>query len=270
MLHAAVVLAQPADEPDELRRTQEKMAELYETKDDLKAALRIWRELLATAPERVLYLDRVSRLALELDLHRDAIEPARKLVARAPQNQRYLSRLVRALTGAGRYREALPYLEALRGRAPADEATRRELVSAYEAAKRYPDALAQVDWLIARHPTEIELRLTRVALLGSLDRDREQLRELERVAALAPSGRRAAEVQRQIAEVYLEREEHDRAERHLELALRAAPGDRRSGALLAKLRAEREASRRRRIDARHEAERYQDWLRDIQDRGEDF
>jgi predicted Zn-dependent protease len=270
LLSGGLVRAEPAEDPDELRRTQEKMAELYEAKDDLKSALRSWRELLAADPERVRYLDQVSRLAIELGLHRDAVGPARKLVAKEPRNLRYLSRLVRALTGSDLYREALPLLETLQGQAPADEETRRELASAYEAAKRPRDALVQVDWLLARHPREVELRLLRVALLGDLDREREQVVELERIAALVPSGPRAAEVQRQLAQVFLDREDYTGAERHLEAALRAVPGDSRAKALLQKIRAERAAAKVRRARERRDAEQYQDWLIDIQDRGEDF
>jgi predicted Zn-dependent protease len=273
---AALIIAVPsparaADEGDEeIARTQEKMAELYESKDDFKSALKIWRELLVTQPDKERYLDQVARLAVQLNDYQTALTPSRKLAQRFPQSARYRARLISVLLALKLDKEAMGQLEWMKRRSPNDPEVHKELATAYEAAKRNREALSEYDWLLARYPKNVDYRLARASLLGDLNREQEQLKELELLATMVPAGVRAAEVHRQIGEIYYHREDYDKAEAHLGRALAAAPSDKTASSLLAKIRATRAEAKRRALAESEEAERYEDWLSDIQERAEDI
>jgi len=264
-------VAAAEEEDDELVETQEKMADLLEGKEDLRGAYKVWRELLAQRPRSATTLDNVSRLALELKRHKEALDPARRLVQLDAGNPRYRARLVAALLANNRHAEVVPHLQWLQQRAPADVEVRKELAAAYHEAKRWTDALVHYDWLVARFPRDIEHRLTRAALYGDMNQESRQRAELQQLAKLlAPSDKRLAEIHFQLGEHYFHDEDYARAEASLEAALRVSPRHAEARALLAKLRAAREAANRRARGEQREAEHYQDWLLDIQQRAEDF
>jgi tetratricopeptide (TPR) repeat protein len=274
-----------AERDGELLRAQEKMAELHEGKDDLKSALKVWRELLAQSPESPKYLAQVSRLCVDLGQFREALEPSRKLVRLRPNEVTARRQLVAALLGLGTgprksgttsrgavpsaLSEALPHLEWLKARAPDDVESRQELAEAYETMKRPREALEQYTWLLARLPGNLEYRLARANVLGDLGREEEQLREFQQILPLL-SRERAGDVHREIGEIYYHREDFQRAEQHLQSALSAAPADAKTRALLHQLLAAAAEARRRAAEEVEEAARYEDWMLDIQSRSEDF
>jgi tetratricopeptide (TPR) repeat protein len=259
------------DEDDELLETQEKMADLLEGKDDLRGAYKIWREVLSQHPRSATALDNASRLALELKRHKEALDPARRLVQLDAGNPRHRARLVAALLANNLQAEAVPHLQWLQQRAPADVEVRKELAAAYHEAKRWTDALVHYDWLVARFPRDVEHRLARAALYGDMNQESRQRAEVQQlIKLLGPSDKRFAEVHFQLGELYYHDEDYARAEASLDAALRAAPRHAGARALLAKLRAAREAASRRARREQREAEQYQDWLLDIQERAEDF
>jgi len=258
-----------AQRQGELRRAQEKTAELLEGKEDLKGALAAWRELLEADVTNARYLGNFVRLLVELKRFKEALPPAQRLIQLQPADTKARLLLVTVLTSLDRPAEALPHLEWLKQRAPNDAELRKELVSAYEALKRPAEALRQLDWLIAREPANVEYRLTRAELLADLGRDREQLAELSNLLPRVAGAKRGA-IHKQLGELYFHEEDFEKAEVELKAAQRLLPGDAHCRDLLRQIDEARKAARRRSAEELREAERFSDWLGDMQDRGEDF
>lgn len=261
--------ARPPGPSDELTATQEKLARLYEERDDPREALRIWRELLAVAPDEPRYLREVVRLSLELERPADALEPARRLVRLQPQSAPHRSQLVAVLAALHREVEALPHLEFLKQRAPGDAEVRKELCDAYQALRRPTQALEQIDWLVQRFPGNLEYRRTRADLLGELNRDAERLAELRRLLPRLPPREQAA-VHREQAQGFIDEERYAEAESELRAALAVHPSDVKSRGLLRQLTGWRDQLRLRRERARRDAEQWSEWLQDVQEHAEDF
>lgn len=258
-----------AERRQELTRTQEKMAELYEAKDDLKNAWQIWQELLADEPLNAKYLFNASRLAAALKKYQAALLPAQKLIDIDSDKLEYRDNLASILVALNRYGEALPHLEWLVHRKPQDIELRRDLAAAYEMQKRPADALKQYHWLVVRFPQNTEYRLTRAQLYGDLNQDEKQIDELEAVLKILPPEKKV-EAHRQLAMLYESQEDWSQAEDHWQRLLKQQPQDAQGPVALARIRQARTISNQQQWEEKQENERYQDWLMDIYARGDDF
>jgi len=256
-----------AERGDELLRTQIKMAELYEAKNDQKTALKLLRELLAQHPDNVKVLAHIGRLAHDLNLPDQVLEVAPRLVKLKPDEARYRLWLATALVARGRQPEALTHLQWLQHKTPDDAALRKDLAATYEMIKQPVRALQQYDWLVARFPRVVEYRLARSNLYGDLKRTKEQLAELEAVVRMSPKN---VEARLELATFAFDEEKFDEAERQAEAILSVDPRNAKAMALLARMKAARALAEKMAVEEYRLEERYQDWQSDLQERSEDF
>jgi predicted Zn-dependent protease len=260
------------DTATEMRQTQEKMAELYEAKNDTAKSLAIWQELLKKHPNERKYMDAVCRLASDLGQHQVALPVAQRLVNLEPNNATYRTRLAEALLGAKREKEALPHLEWSLKKKPNDVALRENIAGIYETIKRPKLALAQYEWLIKRKPAPstdklLKYRITRMHLYSDTKQQSKALSELKSLRRDYPKN---LEVRRELATHYVDTEDYDKARAELKAILAIKKGDPATLAQLAKLEQTLREAKRRAARERAEEERYQDWLLDLQQRAEDF
>lgn len=264
--------AAQGDNAAEIRKTQEKMAELYEAKDNMPKALKLWRELLQQHPNERKYMDNVCRIASDLGKHTIALPIAQRLLNLEPNNATYRKRLAQALLAAKRPKDALPHLEWILNKKPNDPQLREDIAGIYEAMKRPRLAFAQYQWLIARKPAPskdklLRYRVARMHLYGDLGQESKRLAELKALRRDYPQN---LEVRRELATYYLDNERYDTARAELKAILAIKKGDPATLAQLAKLEQTILDAKRRAARERVEEERYQDWLLDLQQRAEDF
>lgn len=272
LLVATAALAQGADNAAEIRKTQEKMAELYEAKSDLEGALKIWRELLSESPKDRKVLDNVARLAYGVGQYQAALPVLQTLIKLAPESAKYRTRLAQTLQALKRDNEALPHLEWSLKKTPNDVKLRIAIAAIYEAMKKPKLALAQYDWLIAHKPPLpanqlLTYRLTRASLYADLKMDKAQVAELKAIERDYPKN---LQVRRELATHYLDTEKFDDARRELQAILALDKSDAKARAQLARIEKAEADARRKAAEQREADERYQDWLLDMQQRAEDF
>jgi predicted Zn-dependent protease len=251
----------------ELVKTQIKMAELYEAKDDLKSALKIWRQLVAEHPDDLDFTVQLARLAHELNRHEVLLDTSRRLVNSRPSHLLYRFWLSKALLAHRQVDQALVHLNWLRQKQPNDAEIRKELASAYETLKRPDLALEQMCWLIRRFPESVEYRITRAHLFADLKQPAKQIADLQAAAKMAP---RNVQVHLELGDLHLFEDRHDRAGGHYRIALDIEPGNMTVRGRLARLKRARQSAERKALRAFRRQQRYQDWLNDLQERAEDF
>lgn len=269
---SATAVAQGADNAAEIRKTQEKMAELYEAKSDLKGALKVWRELLSENPRDRKVLDNVARLAYGVGEYQAALPVLEQLVRLSPESAIYRTRLAQTLQALKRDNEALPHLEWSLKKTPNDVTLRIAIAAIYEAMKKPKLALAQYDWLIAHKPSLptsqlLTYRLTRVSLYADLKLEKAQIAELKAIERDYPKN---LQVRRELATHYLDMEKFDDARRELKAILTLDKSDAKARAQLARIEKAEADALRKAAEQREAEERYQDWLLDMQQRAEDF
>jgi predicted Zn-dependent protease len=256
-----------AEREDELIKTQLKIAELYEAKNDTKNALKILRDLLKQRPGNMHLMARVGQIAHDMEQHDIVLQVGPKLVMRYPNKARYRVWVATALVAKGQATKAIKDLEWLQRKRPNDAELRKDLAYAYEQLKLPAKALAQYDWLIAREPRNVEYRLTRAALLGDLRQEKKQRQELKMIMQLAPDN---MDVRLELADFSYHEERFDEAEAHAKFVLSREPRNMKALGLLDRIKKARKKAKRKSVNEFRMDERYGDFQSDLQERSEDF
>jgi tetratricopeptide (TPR) repeat protein len=256
-----------AEREDALIKTQLKIAELHEAKNDIATALKLLRDLLKQRPENMHIAARVARLAFDLQQYDVVLQVGRKLVMRYPSNVRYRLWVATAMVAKGQSTKALHDLEWLQRKRPNDPEVRKDLASAYEQLKQPARALVHYDWLIAREPRNVEYHLARAGLYGDLKQEKKQRQELTLILQLAPDN---MDVRLELAEHAYHRERFDEAESHAKVVLSRDPRNMKALALLDRIKKARERAKRKSVQEFRMDERFGDFQSDLQERSEDF